>query len=147
MIWILIMSSLAISFAQAEPALPAETRSAMRWTVDHVDELLGGTRTDDNKSESTLHLTFQDGVNRFEPPDPQLNIRYLLKLGILTRWQNELQSWFDRKWQAVEKDVASDFENAPSHPHKLDAGSGTYAPSEPPLCMPAFIKIGNSITF
>ena len=73
-------------------------RSEMRVLVDRADELLGGTRTDDNKSKSTLRLTTEDQISRTQKSDPHLALKYTIKLGILTQWQNNVRNWFKRKW-------------------------------------------------
>jgi hypothetical protein len=101
------------------PAVPIkqDSVSALRWIADRSDQLLGGTRTDDNRSRSTLRLGARDHVSHDQPSDPRFHARFALKVGILERWQNEAHAWFKNLWHR-------------SHHSNEDADAAKVSPKE-----------------
>jgi hypothetical protein len=80
--------------AVAEEVTRDPVRKEMRWLVDRSDELLGGDRTDDNRSKSTLRLQATDHVSHDHPSDPKFHAHFNAKLGVIERWQREANQWF-----------------------------------------------------
>lgn len=117
------LCSLGLAHADADDLenLSDEPKTYMRALVDRADELLGGTRTDDNRTHSTLRLTGSDQESRFERSDPEFNVRFTLKLGVLQRWQKALQKWFHREVKDVENDIYSSPDKTPSTGSKYKA--------------------------
>ena len=74
--------------------------------ADRIDLLLGGKRTDDNKSESTLRLTLAEKISERHTPEFSMDAGFILKLETLDRMQSRVQNWFDKQWQDLEDGTA-----------------------------------------
>lgn len=86
----------------AQEALHSDVKSDLRYVVDRVDELLGGKRTDDNKSRSTLRLTASEQIADRQIPQFAFDVGFIMKLQTITGWQDDLQNWFRRQWRNIE---------------------------------------------
>lgn len=87
---------LVASSAWGDPAAKEGlAKSEMRYLVDSVDDVIGGSRADDNRSYSTLRVK-SNWENRHSqvPGPPRIHANLALKLGKLTDWQNDIQEWF-----------------------------------------------------
>lgn len=119
------LSILLITFAEpsvAQDAFESDVKSDLRSIADRVDRLLGGRRTDDNRSESTLRLSAGGQVAAHQKPDHSFGANFNLKLATLQRWQRQAQTWAQKEWHSFEQDL--------SDPPPRDSGSPTKTPSQ-----------------
>lgn len=103
---------LGISAGAAAMDLRDQPKTELRQATDKVDELLGGSRTDDIRSKSTLRLSGTERIARDQASESKFNIKFNLKLGVLQRWQKELQNWFNGQVKKVETEVEDEFRSS-----------------------------------
>lgn len=80
-------------------------QTEMRSLIDWADETLGGTRADDNKSTSTLRLTGSDVFEHGFKSQPHFSSRFTLKLGVLERWQEEVNQEVKTEIKKVKEEL------------------------------------------
>ncbi|MCB0351263.1 MAG: hypothetical protein KDD38_08780 [Bdellovibrionales bacterium] len=77
-----------------------DVRTELRAIVDDIDELIGGTRSDDNRSSSTLRLKATDASSKYTPDEPpSFDINITLKLGKVEAWKDDIKNWTHAKTQ------------------------------------------------
>ncbi|MGE0634393.1 MAG: hypothetical protein AB7O96_18400 [Pseudobdellovibrionaceae bacterium] len=92
----------------------------MRLLADHLDELIGGDRSDDHKSTSTLRLQGTEDYSRFNRHAPSFSAKFNLKLGQVTEWQRESQDWLQRKWDRIKEDLTAPHQDQSGPAHQAD---------------------------
>lgn len=132
--WLLSLF-LSLTSAWADPPIEAGV-SEMRRLVDSVDELIGGTRADDNRSYSTLRLSSNWENRRSQTPEPpHLHAKFALKLGKLKDWQNDIQSWADRRIDILSAKVRAEEQalfGGPARSSREEERSSNAGPAGPP---------------
>ncbi|MBX3020555.1 MAG: hypothetical protein KF799_02665 [Bdellovibrionales bacterium] len=104
--WALALSGSLPLQAQVSPLqVRDDGQSDLRYLVDRLDELAGGTRTDDNRNSSSLRFTFADRTSRFSRAHASLDVRFAMKLGLLLQWQKEIQNWSNRLIEREERKI------------------------------------------
>lgn len=96
---LLLLLTMAMGTGAAEiEELRQESQQDLQWFANEVDSILGGTRTDDRKSTSTLRFSASESTSRFaKQHDPHLGVRFILKLAVLNQWRQELRGWWRDK--------------------------------------------------
>lgn len=105
--------------ATVEPALEQDVRSDLRTLADHVDDIFGHERADNNKSTSTLRLFAGEQMEDGKADNPTFGVRFNIKLATLQRWNKELQTWFNKKVHEIGDEFKSD-ESTKKGPPKID---------------------------
>src|SRR4051812_42153872 len=82
-----------------------EPKSEMRRVVDRVDELLGGTRTDDSRTSSTLRFRASGESSRFTGAHAEFATRFNLKLGVLQQWQERFNRWLYKDEEKLKREL------------------------------------------
>lgn len=112
----------AVESSVADKAGPVErtVRSDLRVLADHIDDLFGKERSDDNKSTSTLRLSVNEKMEDGKADQPSFGVRFNLKLATLQRWNSDLNTWFNKKMHTLEQELRDETVGTKKGPPKID---------------------------
>lgn len=87
-----------------------DAKSETRYWTDKADELIGGTRTDDNRDSSTVRLRATDQASRdIRLSTPELHVGLSVKFGKIEAWQDESNRWIKNKVNKLKGEIESDW--------------------------------------
>ena len=116
------MSVRAAELSVADKAGPVErtVRSDLRILADRIDDIFGKERSDDNKSTSTLRFSVNEKMQDGKADQPSFAVRFNLKLATLQRWNNDLNTWFNKKIHTLEQELRDETVGEKKGPPKID---------------------------
>ena len=102
----------------AEESSSSEVNQAVRTELHRLantlDWVLGGTRADDIRNDSTLRLMGSSTLHQHHKPEFGSGVRLNTQIGTLERWRDRVTKWFEAEEKAGEEEIESWFGATPS---------------------------------